>query len=115
LWAFALTGFVAGLSGALLAGAVGQLDGRAFGANESVLLFVLSVVGGTSGWFGALIAGLLSRAVPALLNDLGVNGFAAMVLFGAAVLHAFVTSSSGMAGLLGGVCRKAASFLAGHR
>ncbi|MBC7799577.1 MAG: branched-chain amino acid ABC transporter permease [Gemmatimonadaceae bacterium] len=106
LWAFALAGFVAGLSGALLAGGVGQLDGRAFSANESVLLFVLSVVGGAYGWFGALVAGLLIRAVPALLNNAGVNGFAAMILFGAAVLHAFATSSTGIAGQIGGLARR---------
>lgn len=97
LWAFALAGFVAGIAGALLAGAVGQLDGRAFGAMDSVLLFVLSVVGGAQGWLGALLAGGLIRAVPALLNTFGVNGFAAMILFGAAVLHAFATSSGGLA------------------
>jgi branched-chain amino acid transport system permease protein len=106
LWAFALAGFVAGLAGALLAGAVGQLDGRAFSANESVLLFVLSVVGGTYGWLGALIAGILMRAVPALLNNFGVNGFAAMIIFGCAVLHAFATSSIGMAGNLSEVVNK---------
>lgn len=104
LWAFALAGFVAGVAGALLAGAVGQLDGRAFGAMDSVLLFVLSVVGGAQSWVGAVVAGLLIRAVPALLNTVGVNGFAAMILFGAAVLHAFATSSNGLAAtILGGL------------
>jgi branched-chain amino acid transport system permease protein len=105
LWAFALAGFVAGVAGALLAGAVGQLDGRAFSAIDSVLLFVLSVVGGAYGWFGALVAGLLIRAVPALLNTIGVNGFAAMIIFGAAVLHAFATSSGGMAVMVTGGLR----------
>jgi branched-chain amino acid transport system permease protein len=98
LWAFALAGFVAGVSGALLAGAVGQLDGRAFGANESIMLFVLSIVAGAYSWFGAIAAGLLLRAAPALLNSLGVNGFVAMILFGVAVLHAFATSSEGLVG-----------------
>lgn len=100
LLAFALAGFLAGLAGALLAGSVGQLDGRAFGANESILLFVLSVVGGTYGWAGALIAGLLSRAVPALLNDLNVNGFAAMIVFGVALIHALASAPRGIAGQL---------------
>jgi branched-chain amino acid transport system permease protein len=106
LWAFALAGFVAGLAGALLAGGVGQLDGRAFSANESILLFVLSVVGGVYGWLGALMAGLLIRAIPALLNNIGVNGFAAMILFGAAVLHAFATSAIGIAGSITDLARK---------
>jgi branched-chain amino acid transport system permease protein len=108
LWAFALAGFVAGLAGALLAGSVGQLDGRAFNANESVLLLVLSVVAGTQSWVGALLAGILIRAVPALLNNIGINGFAAMILFGIAVLHAFATSSDGLAATLGGGLRRLA-------
>jgi branched-chain amino acid transport system permease protein len=92
LWAFALAGFCAGVSGGLLAGAVGQLDGRAFGASESILLFALSIVGGVHGWGGALVTGGLMRAAPALLNDIGVDGFVATALFGIALLHAFTTS-----------------------
>ena len=105
LWSFALSGFLAGVAGALLAGSVGQLDGRAFGASESILLFVLSVVAGAWGWAGALLAGGLLRAVPSLLNDWGVNGYAAMILFGIAVIHAFATASDGLAAQIGGALR----------
>lgn len=99
-WAFALAGFCAGVAGALLAGGVGQLDGRGFGASESVMLFALSIVGGVHHWLGAIVAGLLLRAVPALLTDLGVNGYLAMIFFGAALLHALVTAQRGVAGQL---------------
>lgn len=99
-WAFALAGFCAGVAGALLAGGVGQLDGRAFGASESVMLFALSVVGGVQHWTGAVIAGLMLRAVPALLTDFNVNGFLAMVFFGGALLHALMTAQQGVAGQL---------------
>lgn len=97
-WAFGLAGFCAGVAGALLAGGVGQLDGRGFGASESVMLFALTVVGGVHHWLGAIVAGLLLRAVPALLTDLGVNGFLAMIFFGAALLHALITAQRGVAG-----------------
>jgi branched-chain amino acid transport system permease protein len=97
-WAFALSGFLAGIGGGLLAGGVGQLDGRAFAASESILLFTLTVVGGVHHWLGALIAGLLLRAVPSLLIDLRVNGFIAMIVFGAALLHALITAPAGIAG-----------------
>lgn len=97
-WAFALAGFCAGVGGALLAGGVGQLDGRAFGASESVMLFALSVVGGVHHWLGAIVAGLMLRAVPSLLTDFNVNGFLAMVFFGAALLHALITAQQGVAG-----------------
>jgi branched-chain amino acid transport system permease protein len=99
-WAFGLAGCCAGVAGALLAGAIGQLDGRAFAASESVLLFALTVVGGAYHWIGALAAGLLLRAVPSLLIDLGVNGYLAMVFFGAALLHALITAPHGLAGQL---------------
>ena len=101
-WAFGLAGFCAGVGGALLAGAVGQLDGRAFAASESVMMFALTVVGGVYHWAGALIAGLLLRAVPALLTDFNVNGYLAMIFFGAALLHALITAPSGVAGQLVG-------------
>ncbi len=105
-WAFALSGFLAGIAGGLLAGGVGQLDGRAFAASESVMLFALSVVGGVGHWLGAVIAGLLLRAAPSLLNDFGVNGFLAMVFFGAALLHALCTAPEGIAGQVLGLLRK---------
>ncbi len=103
-WAFGLAGFCAGVAGALLAGGVGQLDGRAFGASESVMLFALSVVGGVYHWLGVLIAALLLRAVPALLTDFGVNGYIATMFFGASLLHALTTAHQGISGqLLGAV------------
>ena len=97
-WAFGLAGTCAGVAGALLAGAVGQLDGRAFAASESVMLFALTLIGGAYHWAGAILAGLLLRAVPSLLIDLGVNGYLAMVFFGAALLHALITAPRGLAG-----------------
>jgi len=109
--AFALTGFLAGMAGALLAGNVGQLDGRSFSAPESLFLFALALVGGAHHWFGALIAGLLLRALPSLLTDFGVSGYAATVIFGAALMHALVTAPQGIAGQIVGLIahfRKAA-------
>lgn len=97
-WAFALSGFLAGIAGGLLAGNVGQLDGRAFSAFESLNLFALAIVGGVYNWYGALIAGLLLRAVPALLNDLGVDGYATIGIFGVALFHALATAPTGIAG-----------------
>lgn len=97
-WAFGLAGMCAGVAGALLAGGVGQLDGRAFVGSESVMLFALSVVGGVYHWMGALIAGLLLRALPSLLVDFNVNGYLSMIFFGMALLHALITAQTGVAG-----------------
>lgn len=114
-WAFGLAGFCAGVSGALLAGGVGQLDGRAFGASESVMMFALSVVGGVYHWVGAILAGLLLRAVPALLTDFNVNGYLALIFFGAALLHALITAPAGIAGqVVGGLSALAERFNLQH-
>ncbi|MGZ9720464.1 branched-chain amino acid ABC transporter permease [Rhizobium miluonense] len=102
-WAFALSGFLAGLAGGLLAGNVGQLDGRAFGAFDSLNLFALAIVGGVFNWYGALIAGLLLRAVPALLTDLGIDGYVTIGIFGMALFHALATAPTGIAGQVSGV------------
>lgn len=101
LWAFALSGFLAGISGALLSGALGQLDARSFGASEGILLFALVVVGGVHGWPGAVIAGLLYKFLPALFNDLGLSAEVALIIFGAALLHAIMTAPRGIAGQVG--------------
>jgi branched-chain amino acid transport system permease protein len=106
LWAFALSGFAAGIAGALLAATIGVLDARSFPAADSVLLFALTVVGGAYAWLGQVLTGLLFRAVPALLNNLGVDGDIAFLIFGAALLHALITAPTGIAGqILGGLGR----------
>ncbi|CAB4327203.1 branched-chain amino acid ABC transporter [Brucella sp. 191011898] len=97
-WAFALSGFLAGIAGGLLAGNVGQLEGRAFSAFESLNLFALATVGGAFHWYGAIIAGLLLRALPALLTDLGIDGYVTIGIFGVALFHALATAPSGIAG-----------------
>jgi branched-chain amino acid transport system permease protein len=100
VWAFTLAGFLAGIAGGLLAGGVGQLDGSAFPASQSIMLFALTIVGGAYSWLGPVIAGLLLRAVPALLNDFHVDGNIATMIFGAGLLHALITAPQGAAGQL---------------
>jgi branched-chain amino acid transport system permease protein len=87
IWAFALAGFLAGICGGLLAGLIGTLDLTSFPASESVLLFAVTLIGGAYSWLGPILAGLLLRAVPGLLN-----------VFGAGLLHALITAPGGVAG-----------------
>ena len=98
VWAFALAGFLAGIAGGLLAGQLGALDNRSFSAFESVLLFAVTVIGGAYNWLGPLIAALLMRAVPGLLNDFHINNNLATVVFGAGLLHALITAPHGISG-----------------
>jgi branched-chain amino acid transport system permease protein len=103
IWGFGLSGFLAGVAGGLLAGNLQLLDARSFPPAESVMIFALTIVGGAWHWYGAVIAALLYRFMPALLNDIGVNGDAAYIIFGAALIHALMTAPQGIAGQLGGL------------
>ena len=98
IWGFALSGFLAGVAGGLLAGNLQLLDARSFPPAESVMIFALTIVGGAWNWYGAVIAAVLYRFVPALLNDIGVSGDAAFIIFGAALIHALMTAPRGIAG-----------------
>jgi branched-chain amino acid transport system permease protein len=98
VWGFALSGFLAGIAGGLLAGSLQLLDARSFPAAESVLIFALTIAGGAWHWFGAVIAAALYRLLPALFNDWGINGNAAYIIFGAGLIHALITAPQGIAG-----------------
>jgi len=87
-WAFALSGFIAGVAGALLAGLFGQLDGSAFPTTNSIVIFIGTLLGGYDVWLGAFLGGVLTRFIPALLIDLNVNTNVGFMLFGAALLFA---------------------------
>ncbi len=99
-WAFGLAGFLAGISGGLLAGGLGLLDPATFRASESIMLFALMIVGGSRGWLGVVIAATLYRIVPALFNDWGVDADISLIIFGAALLHAIITAPNGLSGQL---------------
>lgn len=98
--AFAMAGAIAGLAGGLLAGLNGQLDNSGFQVSQSILLFALTIVGGAYHWVGAVFAGLLIRALPALLNDHGVDGNLANAFYGLALLVSLIQGRKGLAGQL---------------
>ncbi|MEY3264864.1 MAG: hypothetical protein RL717_2341 [Pseudomonadota bacterium] len=98
--AFAIGGALAGLAGGLLAGLNGQLDNTGFPTSQSILLYGLTIVGGAYHWVGAVFAGLLIRALPALLNDHGVDGNLANAFYGFALLVSLIQGRKGLAGQL---------------
>jgi branched-chain amino acid transport system permease protein len=108
IWGFALSGFLAGIAGGLLAGNLQLLDARSFPAAESVMIFALTVVGGAWNWYGAIIAAVLYRLLPAILNEFGVPGDVAYIIFGAALIHAMVTAPGGIAGQIADAIAKLA-------
>ena len=106
IWGFALSGFLAGVAGGLLAGNLQLLDARSFPPAESVMIFALTIVGGAWHWYGAVLAALLYRFMPALLNDMGVSGDAAYIIFGGALIHALTTAPQGIAGQVSGLANR---------
>jgi branched-subunit amino acid ABC-type transport system permease component len=106
VWAFTLAGFLAGICGGLLAGLIGQLDLRTFPASDSVILFALTVIGGAYNWLGPIIAALLLRAVPGILNDFYIDGNIATIVFGAGLLHALITAPQGISGQILGLVNR---------
>ncbi len=98
-WAFALSGFLAGVAGALLAGLFGQLDAGNFAPTDSIVIFIGTLLGGVDVWLGAFLGGILTRFIPALLIDFNVNAYVGLVFFGAALMLA-LRDPVGIGGLL---------------
>ena len=80
-WAFALSGFLAGVAGALLAGTFGQLDASAFAPTDSIVIFIGTLLGGVDVWLGVFLGGILTRFVPALLIDFNVNAYVGLAFW----------------------------------
>jgi branched-chain amino acid transport system permease protein len=98
LAAVALVSFTAGVAGGLLASGDGRLDAVSFPAQQSIVLFAVVLIGGAFSLLGAVFAGLLSQALPALVDSFGLNDNLILVVFGAGLLHALATAPQGIAG-----------------
>lgn len=106
--AFAMAAGVSGIAGALMAGQLRQLAPSTFQPANSILLFALVVIGGARSPFGWIIGALLYRAAPYLLDQWGVSGDIATMIFGVAVIHNLLSAPGGIAEQikgLGGLAR----------
>ena len=96
LWAFALASFMTGVAGGLLAAESGQLFSITFPIQDSIILLAVVLMGGIYSLWGAVIAGVLIKLFPALLNNWGVNDDWLTILFGIGVLQVLLTAPQGI-------------------
>jgi len=96
LWAFALASFMTGVAGGLLSGSAGALSPVQFPTQDSIVLLAVVLMGGIYSVWGAVVAGLLVRLVPALLENWGVSIYVSLLLFGIGVLQVLATAPGGL-------------------
>jgi branched-chain amino acid transport system permease protein len=94
--AFAVSSFLTGASGALLAQFLGHLEPQGFTMTESVTLVVAVVVGGLASISGSLLGAAFVVLVPALGS--GTAGFVP-VTYGLGLLLVLSFQPEGLAGL----------------
>jgi branched-chain amino acid transport system permease protein len=96
LWAFALASFMTGVAGGLLAGNVGQLFNYQFPTRDNIILLAVVLMGGIYSIWGAVVAGLLIRYLPALLDTWGLPADLLTILFGVGVMQVLLTAPAGL-------------------
>jgi branched-chain amino acid transport system permease protein len=96
LWAFALASFMAGVAGGLLAAATGGVNVNQFPTQNSILLLAVVLMGGIYSIWGAILAALFLRLLPALLDDWGISTELLTILFGVGVLQVLLTAPGGL-------------------
>ncbi len=96
LWAFALASFITGVAGGLVAGSFRYLNSLTFATQDSITLLAVVLMGGVYSIWGAIIAGLLLKFLPALLNNWGVSPDWLTILFGIGVLQVLTTAPAGL-------------------
>ncbi len=114
LWAFALASFATGVAGALLASTGGGILNlanfqRYWSTQNSITLLAVVIMGGIFSIWGAVVAALFFRLLPALFDNWGVSNDLLTVLFGVLLLQVVVTSPGGLIAYL----QKQVSRLAG--
>jgi branched-chain amino acid transport system permease protein len=74
LWAFTIGAFIAGLAGALFAGANGFINSSTFVLQLSILVLSGVVMGGAGNIPGAILGGILISYIPDRLTGISVGG-----------------------------------------
>jgi branched-chain amino acid transport system permease protein len=96
MWAFALASFMTGIAGALLASSSGTLYNLTFPTQDSIILLAVVLMGGIYSLWGAVVAGLLIKLLPALLDNWGLPPDLLTILFGLGVIQVLTTAPAGL-------------------
>jgi len=96
IWAFALASFMTGVAGGLLAGSVGHLFTTQFPTSQNIVLLAVVLMGGIYSLWGAVVAGMLIKLLPALLDNWGLPADLLTILFGVGVLQVLTTAPAGL-------------------
>ena len=100
LLAFGLACFMTGVAGCLLAGSSGGLSVYQFAPQESISLLAVVLMAGMGTPWGAVLAGILMKGMPAVLDRLGVSSSFLLILFGAGLVQTMAMSPGGITGQL---------------
>jgi branched-chain amino acid transport system permease protein len=94
LSAFALSAFIAGISGGLLAGYMGTLLADNFSMMQSLVLFAVAIMVGAHFPMGAILGGVLVALFPELLRRLSLPQDLGSVFFGLGAVQALSTGET---------------------
>ena len=100
LVAFALSGAIAAVGGALYAAVVGRLSPVGFDVAPSVLFLAIALVGGIEYVAGALVGGLAYALTPELARTLDISGNWVTFLLAAMLLVSVAVAPRGIVGAL---------------
>ena len=98
LSAFAASAFVAGTAGGLLAIQIGRLSARQLEPFDSLVMFALAVMAGSTSVLGAALAGALSSWMPELLRVMGWSQDIGPMIFAVGAAQVLSRGSGGIAG-----------------
>jgi branched-chain amino acid transport system permease protein len=97
LWAFALSSFMTGVAGCLLAAQIGVPRAITFQTQDSLTLAATALIGGIFSLWGAVVAGLFNQALPFVFQaQWGINPNFLLILFGAGLLQVLLTAPGGL-------------------
>jgi branched-chain amino acid transport system permease protein len=97
LWAFALASALTGAAGVLLAAGPGGVSTAQFPVQSSITLLAVVLMAGTLSIWGAVVAALLLRLLPQILDKkLGLSTEVLTMLFGVGVIQAITAAPGGI-------------------